>query len=154
MCGPTGTPHSICWSFALKYRVVINAVTADHKNNLRQLELLEREWIIAEQLCSVLKVRGKTQPSNSKRPLTYCEDSQGRNSLLLSLYAESRHGYTSHGQDRETLHEDQSGSHIQQSDPVGSWSSERNLEQVLLTHRFIRHILYCNGSYFLLDCEV
>lgn len=46
--------------FAIKYRSAINAVTADRKNGLRQLELSEREWDIADQLCKVLKVRGKT----------------------------------------------------------------------------------------------
>jgi len=42
--------------FALKYRKVIDKVTADRKNDLRQLELCEREWGIVDQLTRVLKV--------------------------------------------------------------------------------------------------
>jgi hypothetical protein len=34
--------------FALKYRKVIDTVTADRDNGLRQLELSEREWVIAD----------------------------------------------------------------------------------------------------------
>jgi hypothetical protein len=50
--------------FALKYRAVINAYTADRKNNLRQLELSEKEWAIADQLCNVLKVSVGTTNHN------------------------------------------------------------------------------------------
>ena len=86
--------------FALKYRSVINAYTADRKNNLRQLELSEREWAIAEQLCNVLKVSVGTTTHNKRKLTPQLEGPQGRDPLLLSIHAESRHGDTGHGRDR------------------------------------------------------
>ena len=42
--------------FALEYRAAIENITSDRKNNLRQFELQEDEWTIAEELRDVLKV--------------------------------------------------------------------------------------------------
>ena len=42
--------------FALEYRKVIDTVTAERKNDLRKLELCDREWEIVDQLSRVLKV--------------------------------------------------------------------------------------------------
>ncbi|KAG6838862.1 hypothetical protein C0991_007838, partial [Blastosporella zonata] len=41
---------------ALQYRRAVNQLTNDRKNKLREFELSEREWKIAEQLCDVLKL--------------------------------------------------------------------------------------------------
>jgi len=43
--------------FAIEYRKAIENMTSERKNDLRQFELTEEEWTIAEQLRDVLKVR-------------------------------------------------------------------------------------------------
>ncbi|KAH9855425.1 hypothetical protein C2E23DRAFT_723914 [Lenzites betulinus] len=42
--------------FAIKYRVVVDAVCADRELGLRKFELTTREWSIASQLADTLKV--------------------------------------------------------------------------------------------------
>jgi hypothetical protein len=42
---------------ALQYRVAIESITSDRKNNLRQFELTEDEWVIVQELQDTLKVR-------------------------------------------------------------------------------------------------
>ena len=42
--------------FALEYRVAIESITSDRKNDLRQFELVEDEWVIVEELRDMLKV--------------------------------------------------------------------------------------------------
>jgi hypothetical protein len=42
--------------FAIEYRQAIESMTSDRKNDLRQFELEENEWLIATQLKDVLKV--------------------------------------------------------------------------------------------------
>lgn len=44
-------------AFALEYRQAIDDITGDRSLGLRNFELNEKEWEIAEQLCNVLKVR-------------------------------------------------------------------------------------------------
>jgi hypothetical protein len=43
-------------SVAVEYRSAIETFTADRKNGIRDLELSETEWVIAGQLCDILKV--------------------------------------------------------------------------------------------------
>jgi hypothetical protein len=43
--------------FAIQYRMAIEGMTSDQKNDLRQFELAEEEWEIAEELRDTLKVR-------------------------------------------------------------------------------------------------
>jgi hypothetical protein len=42
--------------FAIKYRKAIDEIASECKNNLRQFEMLEEEWAIAEELRDILKV--------------------------------------------------------------------------------------------------
>ncbi len=42
--------------FAIEYRKAIENLTSERKNDLRQFELTEDEWAIAEQLSDMLKV--------------------------------------------------------------------------------------------------
>lgn len=44
-------------SFALEYRTPIATISGDRRYGLRQYELTDEEWGLAEELCSVLKVR-------------------------------------------------------------------------------------------------
>jgi hypothetical protein len=44
-------------SFVVTYRKAIELLTSECKNNLRQYELREDEWVIANELCNTLKVR-------------------------------------------------------------------------------------------------
>lgn len=46
--------------FAIKYRVVVDAICADRELGLRKFELTTREWAIASQLADTLKVRVQT----------------------------------------------------------------------------------------------
>ena len=43
--------------FSITYRKAIEAMTSERKNDLRQFELEEEEWAIAEELGNTLKVR-------------------------------------------------------------------------------------------------
>jgi len=43
-------------SFAFKYRLVIDAMTADKSLKLRRFELEDNEWAIVEELVAVLLV--------------------------------------------------------------------------------------------------
>jgi len=43
-------------SFTLKYRIAINAMTADKALKLQEFELEDEEWLIVEDLVAVLKV--------------------------------------------------------------------------------------------------
>lgn len=43
--------------FAIKYRKAIEIMTSEKKNDLRQFELEEDEWTIAEQLSDILRAR-------------------------------------------------------------------------------------------------
>ncbi|KAG6851590.1 hypothetical protein C0991_007837, partial [Blastosporella zonata] len=61
----------------VKYRRAVDQLTNDRKNKLREFELSEREWKIAEQLRDVLKVCGHTQFQSvldPKRKLEYFAD--------------------------------------------------------------------------------
>jgi len=42
--------------FALQYRAAIDEITGNKKADLRRFELDGKEWNVAEQLCSTLKV--------------------------------------------------------------------------------------------------
>jgi hypothetical protein len=42
--------------FALKYRLALDDITGDRDMKLRQYEMDDNEWEIANQLCLVLKV--------------------------------------------------------------------------------------------------
>jgi hypothetical protein len=64
-------PHDVatCWNltydmlrFALEYWKAIDILTADRNNDLRSYELSEQEWIIAAQLCDILKVYDVSDP--------------------------------------------------------------------------------------------
>ena len=44
--------------FSVKYRSAIEHFTSERKNDLRQYELKEPEWVIVAELCNILKVRG------------------------------------------------------------------------------------------------
>lgn len=43
--------------FALQYRTAIDDITGNKVANLRQYELMDEDWDIAEELCNTLKVR-------------------------------------------------------------------------------------------------
>jgi hypothetical protein len=43
-------------TFALEYRSALNKLCGDRDMKLRHYELLESEWSVAKELCSVLKV--------------------------------------------------------------------------------------------------
>jgi len=43
-------------SFVIKYQKAIKQFTSERKNDLRQYELTESEWVIASELCNTLKV--------------------------------------------------------------------------------------------------
>ena len=43
--------------FAIEYRKAIENMTSEHKNDLRQFELIEDEWAVATQLKDTLEVR-------------------------------------------------------------------------------------------------
>jgi hypothetical protein len=43
--------------FALEYRSALDQICGDRDMKLRQYELLECEWKVAQELCDVLKVR-------------------------------------------------------------------------------------------------
>ena len=45
-------------TFVLEYRTVVEKFTADRKNEIRELELSEEEWVIVTQLNNVLMVCG------------------------------------------------------------------------------------------------
>jgi hypothetical protein len=42
--------------FALQYRTALDQMCSDRDMKLRQYELLEGEWKVAQELCDVLKV--------------------------------------------------------------------------------------------------
>jgi hypothetical protein len=42
--------------FTIQYRKAIEEMTFDRKNDLRQFELVEKEWAIVEELRDTLKV--------------------------------------------------------------------------------------------------
>jgi hypothetical protein len=90
--------------FAIKYRMAIDAITAERSMKLRDYELGREEWKVAEELCEVLKVCSST--SCSKNVLPFGIDLQGRNPFLLSGALsqtpchEHRHGYPCHGHHR------------------------------------------------------
>jgi hypothetical protein len=44
-------------SFTILYQKAIENVTSDRRNDLRQFELSEEEWAIAQEVCDTLKVR-------------------------------------------------------------------------------------------------
>lgn len=85
---------------ALSYRRVINTITSDIDNNLRDFELRKEEWTILEQLRDVLivSVTCVTTFVNLARTL----DSQTGHTVLLTTWcsAESCHGYSRNGQNR------------------------------------------------------
>jgi hypothetical protein len=59
--------------FAIKYRKAIEALTLGQKNNLRQFELKEEEWDVAEELMDMLKVHDAIVTTLSdKSYLLYC----------------------------------------------------------------------------------
>lgn len=43
-------------SFALEYRTAVEHLTSDRKNDLRQFELSDDEWVIVQELSDTLKV--------------------------------------------------------------------------------------------------
>lgn len=43
-------------SFVVTYRNAIEHITSERKNELRQYELKEDEWVIVTELCNTLKV--------------------------------------------------------------------------------------------------
>jgi hypothetical protein len=43
--------------FGIKYRKAIESMTSERKHDLRQFELEEEEWVMAEELSGTLKVR-------------------------------------------------------------------------------------------------
>ena len=45
-------------TFVLEYRPVVEKFTADRKNEIRELELSEEEWVIVTQLNNILMVCG------------------------------------------------------------------------------------------------
>ena len=42
--------------FAMEYRIAIERITSDRRNDLQQFELSEEEWVIAKELRFTLKV--------------------------------------------------------------------------------------------------
>jgi hypothetical protein len=58
--------------FALQYRMAIDEIAGNKTANLRQYELSDKEWAIAEQLVDTLKVR-----TSSLRLLTHWSSSRG-----------------------------------------------------------------------------
>ena len=83
-------------SFALEYREAIDTLTADRRHELRAYELNEREWIIASQLCDVLKVR-EHHRSVDRFVITSCTGLEGHDSILLSCNAQPCHRYPCYG---------------------------------------------------------
>jgi hypothetical protein len=79
-------------SFVVKYRKAIELLTSERKNDLRQYELMEAEWVIASELCDTLKVSysviilcGTVQPYSSR-----CQcftDPQRCYNILLACYS-------------------------------------------------------------------
>ena len=93
-------------AFAIEYRKAIEKITSDRRNDLQQFELSGEEWVIAEELRDILKVRDSMAlaPAPCDRMVLYgafMVDSKGRCRLLLAWHPESgdcdpRYGSHSH----------------------------------------------------------
>jgi hypothetical protein len=84
-------------AFALQYRAAIDDITGNKTASLRQYELSDEEWTIAEQLRDTLKVRRASKPFISFRMANDYTDLQGRDLILFPLNAYSRDSNPCHG---------------------------------------------------------
>jgi hypothetical protein len=64
--------------------------------NLRQYELDEEEWKVAQQLCDTLKARTGFNLSQHQK-FTELSDIRGRNLILFALYTKPRNSHSSNG---------------------------------------------------------
>ena len=90
-------------SFAIKYHEAIESMTADWKNHLRKFELAEEEWVIAEEVCDMLKACDMV-PRNDNTNFLVIIDPQGRHGLLLMGNAKPPNSDPSHGSHRNGLY--------------------------------------------------
>jgi hypothetical protein len=90
--------------FSIKYKAAIVNLTSERKNNLRQYELVEEEWKIAEELAETLKVTITIRVSLVSHSILHPSDSQRWHGILLAWYAEPGHCHPCHGPRRQILH--------------------------------------------------
>jgi hypothetical protein len=88
--------------FALEYRRAIDILTANRNNDLRSYELSEREWIIASQLCDILKVCDVSIPRNADSPVSRSLELrwiglERRDFVLLAFDTQSCYGHSCYG---------------------------------------------------------
>jgi hypothetical protein len=70
--------------FALKYHTAVDDITGNKASNLRQYELGDNKWKIADQLCDTLKVRiYQFQKLPGNQTHTYIADLQGCDTVLF-----------------------------------------------------------------------
>ena len=84
-------------AFALQYRAAIDDITGNKTASLRQYELSDDEWTIAEQLRDTLKVRRASERFISFQMANDYTDLQGRDLILFLLNAYSRDSNPCHG---------------------------------------------------------
>jgi hypothetical protein len=89
--------------FANEYRTAIENMTSERKNDLRQFELEEEEWAIAEELCNTLKVRVCNVTVGLLNYSTL-SDTQGRNSFLLAWNSQPADRDPGHGSHRLSVY--------------------------------------------------
>ena len=70
--------------FALEYRDTLDVITGDHDMKLRQFEMDDEEWAIAQQLCEVLKVGLHFIHHAIYLTVAFSIDFQGRDPFFLA----------------------------------------------------------------------
>lgn len=89
-------------TFAVEYKVPINAVCDDRMLSLRSNSLDDEEWDVVYQLTNVLKVRSHI--NHHKHVLTNCIAFFRRYTLLLLRYTVAGGGDTCYGRPRQYSH--------------------------------------------------
>lgn len=54
-------------NFAINHKVAVDVMTSNAKKGLRAYEMDGKEWGYAEELCNILKVRGKAMTPHQSR---------------------------------------------------------------------------------------
>jgi hypothetical protein len=86
--------------FALQYRAAIDDIAGNKTASLRQYELDEEEWKIAQQLCDMLKVRITFHQGHVRKLTEQYVDFQRRDLVLFAFNAKPRYGDSSNGSHR------------------------------------------------------
>jgi len=90
--------------FAIEYQVAIDDISSSKNAGLRQYELSEEEWGIAQQLCNTLKVRSSFPIWHSVCPdLPRPQDIQRRNIVFFLCHSEPGNRYSGDGPYRRDI---------------------------------------------------